>query len=401
MRFVRERIRINNEPISEVLFAKYFFEVWDRLEDAARREGKPTDASAKPVYFRYLTLMAFHTYKQEGVDTAIIECGIGGEYDSTNIIVAPITTGITSLGIDHTAMLGNTIEEIAWHKAGIMKPGAKAFTAPQPIVAMSVLDKRAKEKGIDLQVVDEDPRLKDINLGLAADFQKINASLAIQIAAAHLTSLGYPNPIPHADHPLPKQFARGLEQVQWPGRCEVRSERRIRWHIDGGHTLESIRLIGEWFASRISHQENRKHGKPIRILLFNQQTRDAPALARALHETLAQSLKDEKPFSHVVFCTNVTSMNAGYRPDLASSNTDAKEVQELSVQNGLKATWQQIDPETIGEVKASIEEAVQWVRDVVKERGEEGEEEEVMTLVTGSLHLVGGFLDILESSKDV
>ena len=378
------------------MFAKYFEEIWDSLEDAARREGKPTDVSAKPVYFRFLTLMAFHTYKQEGVDTAVIECGIGGEYDSTNIIVSPTTTGITSLGIDHTALLGNTIEDIAWHKAGIMKPGAKAFTAPQPVAAMSVLDKRAKEKGIDLRVVDEDPRLEGINLGLAADFQRINASLAIQLAAAHLTSLGYPNPIPHLNSPLPSQFVRGLEQVRWPGRCEVRSEKGISWHIDGGHTLESIRLAGEWFASCISHHP----GKRTRILLFNQQTRDAPALARALHETLAQSLKAQRPFSHVVFCTNVTSMNAGYRPDLASSNSDAKEVQEMNVQKALKTAWQEIDPETAVEVKGSIEEAVQWIRGVVKDQ-RRGEEEEVMALVTGSLHLVGGFLDILESSNEV
>ncbi len=60
---------------------------------------------------------------QEGVDVAILEVGIGGTYDTTNIVRKPVVCGITSLGIDHTALLGNTVEEIAWHKAGIMKPG--------------------------------------------------------------------------------------------------------------------------------------------------------------------------------------------------------------------------------------------------------------------------------------
>ncbi|OAX81349.1 hypothetical protein ACJ72_04302 [Emergomyces africanus] len=102
LRFVRERIQINNEPLSEQQFAKYFFEIWDRLEASAKATGMdPADPASKPVYFRFLTLMAFHTYICEGVDAAIIECGIGGEYDTTNIIDRPIVTGITSLGIDH------------------------------------------------------------------------------------------------------------------------------------------------------------------------------------------------------------------------------------------------------------------------------------------------------------
>ena len=87
LRFVRERIQINNAPLSEEAFAKYFFEIWDRLEDAAKVKGELTNISAKPVYFRFLILMAFHTYLSEGVDPAIIEYRIGGEYNSTNILV--------------------------------------------------------------------------------------------------------------------------------------------------------------------------------------------------------------------------------------------------------------------------------------------------------------------------
>ncbi|KAL8980530.1 MAG: hypothetical protein Q9177_005853, partial [Variospora cf. flavescens] len=89
----------------------------------------------------------------EGVDAAIIECGIGGEYDSTNILVHPRVTGITSLGIDHTPLLGHTIEEIAWHKAGIMKPGVPTHTVVQPPAAEEVLRARAREKSVTLSVV--------------------------------------------------------------------------------------------------------------------------------------------------------------------------------------------------------------------------------------------------------
>ena len=396
LRFVRERIQINNIPLSEELFARYFFELWDRFEEAARREGLPTDASAKPVYFRFLTLMAFHTYLCEGVDTAIIECGIGGEYDSTNIIQAPTVTGITSLGIDHVAMLGNTIEEIAWHKAGIMKVGAPSFTAPQPQGALKVLQNRAAERSVPLEVVGHHPDIDHIPLGLAADFQKSNASLAIAIASAHLRCVG--RPISRGS-PLPPAFLRGLAEVRWPGRCEIRREGNIAWHLDGGHTLESIEVAGQWLASLISSDAapSGSARKPTRILLFNQQTRDAVSLAKKLHTTLAAAIHDQQPFTHAVFCTNLTFADQGYGPDLVSVNTNAEEVAALEVQTRLARTWLEIDPKTDVMVKRSIEEAVGWVRGVAREITSKGQEEEVKVLVTGSVHLVGGFLEILET----
>ncbi|CAD6574429.1 MAG: Folylpolyglutamate synthetase [Alectoria sarmentosa] len=399
LRFVRERIQINNQPLSEQAFAKYFFETWDRLEEAAKAKGEPTDTTAKPGYFRFLTLMAYHTYMSESVDTAVIECGIGGEYDSTNILVKPTVTGITSLGIDHTVILGNTIEEIAWHKGGIMKAGAPCFTAPQPPAALEVLQKRADEVPTKLHVVDRNPALYDIKLGLAADFQKTNASLAVAIADAHLMALGHQDR--KRQNELPSEFIRGLEEVRWPGRCETRREENIAWHIDGGHTLESIEVAGSWFASQIppSSSSTSPKIKRKRILLFNQQTRDANALAKALHRTLVSLLHDEQPFTHAVFCTNITFQEEGYRPDLMSMNTSSAAVERLDVQRGLAETWRDVDPEAVVEVKGSIEEAVGWCRDIAEAEKRNGKEE-VMVLVTGSVHLVGGFLEVLETGKD-
>ena len=402
LRFVRERIQINNQPLSEEAFAKYFFEIWDRLEDAARTKGEPTGTTAKPAYFRFLTLMAYHTYLREGVDTAIIECGIGGEYDSTNILIKPTVTGIASLGIDHTAMLGNTIEEIAWHKGGIMKASAPCFTAPQPPAAIEVLRKRTHEVPTKLHIVDRDPALHNVKLGLAADFQKTNASLAVAIADAHLAALGQQGRT--ANDTLPAEFIRGLEEVRLPGRCETRGEGNIAWHIDGGHTLESIEVAGSWFASQIPPSPPPPSSpfpkaKRKRILLFNQQTRDANALAKALHHTLASALRDERPFTHAVFCTNITFKEEGYRPDLMSMNTNSAVVERLDVQRGLAETWRNIDPQTTVEVKGSIEEAVEWCRHVAGKGGEDDAEGDVLVLVTGSVHLVGGFLEVLETGK--
>ena len=177
LRFVRERIQINGQPLSEDQFAKYFFEVWDRLESAAITAGREaTDPFSKPVYFRFLTLMAFHTYLNEQVNAAVIECGIGGAYDSTNIIETPIVTGITSLGIDHQGVLGDTIEEIAWHKSGIMKKGVKCYTpSSQNPAAKEIMERVASEKGAELVYVDVHPEIRNgtVELGLDAEFQKM------------------------------------------------------------------------------------------------------------------------------------------------------------------------------------------------------------------------------------
>ncbi|KAI9930966.1 hypothetical protein ASPWEDRAFT_167081 [Aspergillus wentii DTO 134E9] len=402
LRFARERIKIDNAPISEELFAKYFFEVWDRLEEAARVEGDPLDPRPKPQYFRYLTLMAFHTYISEGVDAAVIECGIGGEYDCTNVIAQPVASAITSLGIDHTSMLGTTIEEIAWHKGGIIKPGAKAFSAPQPTSAEKVLSQRAEEKGTQLEIVRGLLDGSDVKLGLAGDFQYMNAAVAVATAAEFLKKVGIEDVSQELSKgALPAKFRKGLELTTLGGRCETRLEKDVAWYIDGGHTQESIKLAGQWFASQIQANSSSSIAadKKLRLLIFNQQTRDSDALARALYGTLAAALESGSPFTHAIFCTNVTYKDAGYRPDLVSMNTDKSDVEKLSVQHSLAETWRDVDPKAEVKVFATIEEAVDFARELAAKEKDllSGDEAPVMTFVTGSLHLVGGFLDVIET----
>uniref|UniRef100_A0A8D2LU98 Folylpolyglutamate synthase n=1 Tax=Varanus komodoensis TaxID=61221 RepID=A0A8D2LU98_VARKO len=140
---VRERIRINGQPISKELFSKYFWQVYNRLD-----ESKDSSNNAMPAYFRFLTIMAFHVFLQEKVDLAVLEVGIGGTYDCTNIIRKPVVCGVSSLGIDHTSILGDTIEKIAWQKGGIFKPGVPAFTVPQPDRPLAVLKEQAQKKSV-------------------------------------------------------------------------------------------------------------------------------------------------------------------------------------------------------------------------------------------------------------
>ncbi|KAK9855666.1 hypothetical protein MYU51_002309 [Penicillium brevicompactum] len=241
---VRERIRINSLPISEEHFTTYFFEVWDALESSAVKEG--IDPAHKPTYFRFLTLMAFHVFMREGVDAAVFEVGVGGEVDSTNVIPQPSVTGITTLGIDHVATLGDTIDKIAWHKAGIFKTGSPAFTVPQIPSAMEVLHQRAKEKSVDLLTIAVHPALFNISLKPAEDFQRTNASLAIRLSHSLLDKLGVQVDLGLAT--LPTQFIQGLENIVWRGRCETLTTEKQIWHLDGAHTEESLKLAASWFG---------------------------------------------------------------------------------------------------------------------------------------------------------
>lgn len=144
---VRERIRINGQALSEEMFATYFMAVYNRLQEAMSPE------ESMPAYFNFLTLMAFYVFRAEKVDAAILEVGIGGEYDCTNVVPSPVVTGVTSLDLDHCNVLGNTIEQIAWQKAGIFKPKVAAFTVAQKEEgAMKVLLERAREKETSLYV---------------------------------------------------------------------------------------------------------------------------------------------------------------------------------------------------------------------------------------------------------
>lgn len=305
---VRERIRINSTPLSEELFAKYFFEVWDRLEANSSVASDMVAPGSKPIYARYLTLMSFHVFLSEDVEACVYETGIGGEYDATNVVERPVATGITTLGIDHVFVLGDTVDKIAWHKAGIMKRGSPAFTIEQVPEADKVLRDRAVEKGVDLTVLGVDPRLEGVNIRPDALFQKKNASLAIALAEAALKRL---NPsFERNPERLPQEFIEGLEQVVWRGRCEVKSEDRVIWHVDGAHTVDSLKMAARWFAGECAA---RPDGGP-KVLIFNQQGRsEAVGFLEGLCNTIKKADPTGKGFEHVIFCTNVTYAATGYK----------------------------------------------------------------------------------------
>lgn len=380
LKTVRERIMINGKPITEELFTKYFFEIWQRLDaSTSNLDVFPHMGDGiKPAYFRYLTLLSYHAFLSEGVDTAIYEVGVGGEYDSTNVFEEPTACGISALGIDHTIMLGNTIEEIAWNKSGIFKKNAACFSVPQPESALKIIEDRALEKSAaSFTVVPERSDLGSIKLGLNGDFQKQNASLAIALSHAHLTKLGYNIDI----NSLPEEFITGLENAVWPGRCQIITDPKrksdLMWYVDGAHTTESVQNGSRWFTETTAVEKKR-------VLLFNQQTREPGVLLKTLFNEMKNA---DLRFDHVIFTTNITWSTGAYSADLVSMNTDDKAVASLDAQTQMAEIYNVLDKKARKHLFHDIETSVNFIRTL---------EGPVDVFVCGSLHLVGGFLVVLD-----
>jgi folylpolyglutamate synthase len=199
---------------------------------------------ARPRHLQLFALLAFHAFIREGVDAAIFETHHGGQYDSTNVIEKPIVTAITTLGLDHVKQLGSSIDSIAWHKGGIFKSGAPAFSAPQETAAVEVLQKRASDKGVSLQFVDVDPSLPAHVVQLKPDVQRTNCSLALACVHSFLdqkTNEKYSS-LSSSD------VLQGISQFSWPGRFQLVIENQFQWFLDGAHNEMSVVIAAEWFV---------------------------------------------------------------------------------------------------------------------------------------------------------
>ena len=366
---VRERIRINGTPIPQDMFAKYFWQVWDRLAQNPVRKYEHTPL--RPVYFRFLTLLAYHVFLQERVDATILEVGIGGKYDSTNIVPRPLVTAITQLGLDHTALLGNTVEEIAVQKAGIFKQGAPALSwAAQPGNSIAQLERVAQQAGTKLELIPLHPQLtrSSIKLGLPGDHQRSNASLAIAIMDRFLASsegskvFSAPSELePESDADPAQAQAQaqahgklaawqraGIEQARWPGRCQIvpsKTDAQLTWYLDGAHTTDSLAVCLNWFINTDAHAHAQPQPQPQRkrTFIFNcTHGRSARELLKAVLDRIETDLEQlgtppapapaprseagtgagaggpypypraRSVFDTVIFCTNITFSSGGW-----------------------------------------------------------------------------------------
>ncbi|XP_050228023.1 folylpolyglutamate synthase isoform X2 [Mercurialis annua] len=259
---VRERFRIDGLDISEDKFLLYFWDCWNRLKEQV------TENLPMPPLFQFLTILAFKIFISEQVDVAVIEVGLGGMNDSTNVIKEPIVCGITSLGMDHTELLGNTLGQIASHKAGIFKPQIPAFTVPQLSEAMDVLQEKAHELTVPLKVVAplDQKKLEGIKLSLSGDHQFSNAGLAVSLCECWLQRTGNWGKVFQNDNQeahFPEAFLRGLVTARLSGRAQVIHDSSSRslasgeliFYLDGAHSPESMEACAKWFSSAV--QENK------------------------------------------------------------------------------------------------------------------------------------------------
>ena len=245
----RERIQLNGKPVSEKEFAQLVEMVWPhRVEISNQREWAPPMRSV----FEMLTGMAFLYFAQKNVDFAVLEVGLGGTLDATNIC-KPVVTVITSLSLDHTEILGNTLTMIAEQKTGIAKSQVPLVVGPQAPEALKVVRRVAKEKGVPLvdvsasyhwALVRESPKKQsfevvglqdkyDLHMSLVGTHQRENAATAVA-SLETLRSLGYP--LSNAS------LRRGFHQVRLPGRLEVLQSRPLVV-ADGAHNPYSIRCL--------------------------------------------------------------------------------------------------------------------------------------------------------------
>ncbi|CAK9304431.1 unnamed protein product [Gordionus sp. m RMFG-2023] len=348
---VSERIKINGQPLSADKFCTYFWPIYERL-----RNSENINNGLVPSFFQFLTCMAFSVFMQEKVDVAIFEVGIGGQYDSTNIVRKPIVCGITSIGIDHVIVLGDTHSKIAWHKAGIIKPKVPVFTVMQPPDAMKVLMRRAHDNRSELKICpplhnyDQFPASEKIKLRLKGAVYRINASLAIQLAHTFLQKIdkknglhlsnGYhvnglrisnvsefnhnefPNyeqeeaeakangtyhseddkvdvddiPVLGPIFPLSAEYKSALEDCYLDGRSQIIKRGNTRFYLDGAHTLSSIKYSLKWFQ-KMSSTFSKHDRDPAFVLVFNcTEDRDAAVLLKPLLNF---------PFTRVVFSPSI------------------------------------------------------------------------------------------------
>ena len=366
-----ERIRINSEPLDRSLFARYFFEVYDKLPQLALPYD-PTKSIVErgPRFLQLYALLAFHVFIQEKVEVTILETHNGGEYDATNVVQMPVVTAITTLGLDHVEMLGPTIQNIAWHKAGICKPGAVALSTLQDAAPAQVLEARALDSGLEMRFIDQDDRLPIDAVQLMPSVQRKNAALALAAADAFLSAKA---PIESRDL-VKEDIEIGVEQWSWPGRFQIIPDGPRTWFLDAAHNDMSVKIAAEWFAEMGAELEH----TPAQILVFSHisELRDAIGLLRSL----ATALKANRVnIWHVIFSTYTES-------DEARSVVPAEEL------NSFHGVWAETFPNSTIWNEPTVQGAIRRVKTV-----SEGSSSSVQTLVTGSQHLVGPALRILQT----
>lgn len=237
--YLGERVQIDRRPIEKEELAMRVL----RLRELADGVFDSSGMRSYPSFFEFMTALAFDYFAEKSVDVGVFEVGLGGRLDSTNIL-RPDVCAITSIGLDHTELLGNSLESVAGEKAGILKPGVPAVCGFLPEAAMRVVEARAREVSAPLyRAEDFFPSEADLpRASLSGAFQRRNAAVALLIARVLRETSGR-----EVFAGLDENSARGaLMGVSWPARWEsVELPNGARLILDSSHNAEGARSLEE------------------------------------------------------------------------------------------------------------------------------------------------------------
>lgn len=236
-----ERIRVDGAPVDADLLA------------ACVERLRPDIERAEATFFEAATAVAFLCFAEAGVETAVVEVGLGGRLDSTSV-VSPVVTAVTNVARDHAEFLGDSPEEIAFEKAGIWKPGVPAITAEIDPAALRVLRERAEAVGAPFSALDEVACVDDVRLDaggttfrlgsdawgectlrtlLVGAHQARNAALAAELLAL----------LPAGLRPGWDAVERGFASARWPGRFQVERVGSTTWVLDVAHNPAGVQAL--------------------------------------------------------------------------------------------------------------------------------------------------------------
>ncbi len=219
----RERIQVSGKMISKADLT--------RLTEIVAECAEAMDEH--PTHFELITAIGMLYFKEQKCDIVVLEVGMGGIYDSTNVIDAPEVAAICNIGLDHTEHLGNTLEEITWNKCGIIKPGCSVVSYDNLPCVMKVIEDTCEKEGCKLyRASDEDPKYE---ISLIGQYQKNNERTVLAIVRA-LRERGWKI--------SEDAVVKGLKETVWPARFELLRKDPV-FILDGGHNPQCAQALAE------------------------------------------------------------------------------------------------------------------------------------------------------------
>lgn len=278
---VNERIKVSRRDVSDEEFATAFTQVWDAVEAQIRRGSLGRRLS----FFELLTAAAFQHFAKARIDFAVLEVGMGGRLDATNV-TEPRVAVVTNIELDHEEILGNTRALIAREKAGVIKPGTRVISGCEDTEAREVIRERCKERRAKLLELDEVPlavrgpnpdgrfifdlelegdRFQNLAPALAGRFQVRNAAAAVA-AAWTLRQQGFDL--------SNEAISAGLRAVEWPGRLDAVQHRPLIL-VDGAHNPAAARELAGFVREQLS-------GKQVRLVYASMRDKAIEEISAAL-----------------------------------------------------------------------------------------------------------------------